>query len=69
MGKGKANGRTTAQPKGNGGLPDWPATRPELWELARIVPYERNPRIHPPEEISALAADMVHHYRLDTTDR
>jgi DNA modification methylase len=39
--------------------PDWPATRPEMWALDRIKPYERNPRVHSPEMVAALAADMV----------
>lgn len=55
MVRGKTNGRTTAQPRGQ----DWPATRPELWSLAQIQPYANNPRTHPPEEIAALAADML----------
>lgn len=38
--------------------PDWPATRVEMWKLARIKPYEKNPRTHPPAQIEQLARDM-----------
>jgi len=38
---------------------DWPAARAaELWPLTKIIPYGKNPRIHPPEQVTALAKDM-----------
>lgn len=39
-------------------VPDWPATMPKLLPLREIIPYERNPRVHPPEQITKLAALM-----------
>lgn len=58
-----AKQRTGARQRANGGAsaaePDWPATRPELWHLDRITPYEANPRVHSNEQIAALAADML----------
>ena len=39
-------------------IPDWPASRVEMWALAKIKPYEKNPRVHSPEQISLLAASM-----------
>lgn len=50
---------TTSRQNGKTGHPDWPATRPELWELGKIRPYLQNPRIHSPEQITALGADMI----------
>ena len=39
-------------------IPDWPASRVEMWKLDKIRPYENNPRVHSPEQISLLAASM-----------
>lgn len=38
---------------------DWPAKAVELWPLDKIIPYGKNPRAHSPEEVTALAADML----------
>lgn len=38
--------------------PDWPASRVEMRRLDKIIPYEKNPRTHPAEQITALAKDM-----------
>ncbi len=37
---------------------DWPASRVEMRKLDKIIQYKTNPRIHPPEQVSALARDM-----------
>lgn len=37
---------------------DWPASKIEMWPLSKIIPYDNNPRSHPPEEVDALALDM-----------
>src|SRR5690349_1318100 len=37
----------------------WPAAEVHMWPLDRIRPYPNNPRIHPEEEIKALASDML----------
>lgn len=58
--KGRGAGKaTTGDPGAIAAHPDWPAARPEWWPLERIKPYENNPRVHPREEIAALAADML----------
>lgn len=38
--------------------PQWPATHVEMRKLDRIIPYDNNPRTHPPAQIELLAADM-----------
>jgi ParB-like chromosome segregation protein Spo0J len=43
------------------GLREWPADKVERWPLDRIVPYERNPRTHPEEQIALLARLMREH--------
>lgn len=60
-----AKKRTSGRPKPAAGpsnppfaVPDWPATTPKLVPLHEIVPYERNPRTHPPEQITLLAQLM-----------
>lgn len=40
---------------------DWPATRPEMWPMAKIKPYPLNARIHPPSQITMLARMMQRH--------
>jgi len=35
------------------------AERIELWPLERLVPYDRNPRTHSPEQIDQIAASMI----------
>ena len=35
------------------------AERIELWDVGRLVPYDRNPRTHAPEQISQVAASIV----------
>jgi hypothetical protein len=42
-------------------VPDWPATTPKLVPLHEIIPYERNPRTHPPAQITLLAKLMKEH--------
>lgn len=37
---------------------DWPAAQVEMWKIGRIRPYDKNPRTHPAEQISKLAASM-----------
>lgn len=41
--------------------PDWPATRPEMWPMAKIIPYPLNPRSHPPAQVTMLAGMMQRH--------
>src|SRR3974390_181591 len=38
--------------------PEWPAANVEMWPLARVKPYERNPRTHSDEQINLIAASM-----------
>jgi len=38
---------------------NWPASRVELWSLAKIVPYEKNPRNHTEEQITLIASSML----------
>lgn len=37
----------------------FPAAKTELWPLGKIVPYERNPRTHPEQQIKLLAQLMT----------
>jgi DNA modification methylase len=69
MAKKRTNGRakplagaSTADPPF--AVPDWPATTPKLLPLREIIPYERNPRTHPPEQI-ALLAKLMKDYGVD----
>ena len=36
----------------------WPATKVEMWAVENLVPYVRNARQHPPEQIDQIAASM-----------
>lgn len=36
----------------------WPATKVEMWAVENLVPYARNARTHPPEQIDQIAASM-----------
>ncbi|WP_412506791.1 site-specific DNA-methyltransferase [Roseovarius sp. SYSU LYC5161] len=36
----------------------WPATKIEMWQIADLVPYAKNARTHPPEQIDQIAASM-----------
>ncbi|SFK76992.1 DNA modification methylase [Shimia haliotis] len=36
----------------------WPAARVEMWQVADLVPYAKNARQHPPEQIDQIAASM-----------
>ena len=36
----------------------WPAAQVEMWQVADLVPYARNARQHPPEQIDQIAASM-----------
>lgn len=48
----------TAKPKAKSktaAAPEWPATKPEMRPLSRILPYPNNPRTHPPAQIAMLA--------------
>jgi len=36
----------------------WPATKIEMWPVEDIVPYVKNARMHPPEQIDQIAASM-----------
>lgn len=37
----------------------WPAAKTEMWPLTAIIPYEKNARTHPPEQIALLATLMA----------
>ena len=53
---------TSSQKQANGPssvMANWPATSVEMWELSRILPYENNPRKHPPAQIALLAGSML----------
>ena len=43
----------------------WPAAQVEMWQVGDLVPYTKNARQHPPEQIDQIAASMerfgVHH--------
>jgi DNA modification methylase len=45
--------------KRNGIEASWPASKVELWPIKRIVPYENNPRLHPPEQVDLIARSML----------
>ena len=36
----------------------WPAAQVEMWQVADLVPYAKNARQHPPEQIGQIAASM-----------
>jgi DNA modification methylase len=36
----------------------WPAAQVEMWQVADLVPYAKNARQHPPEQIEQIAASM-----------
>lgn len=36
----------------------WPAAQVEMWQVADLVPYAKNARQHPPEQIDQIAASM-----------
>lgn len=36
----------------------WPASKVYIWPISKIVPYERNPRQHPQDQIDLLAESM-----------
>lgn len=36
----------------------WPALHPELWPLAKLVPYARNSRTHSPAQVRQIAASV-----------
>ena len=35
------------------------ADRIEVWPVEKLVPYDRNPRTHSPEQVSRIAASIV----------
>lgn len=37
----------------------WPASKVSLWPIDKIIPYENNPRTHPPAQIDLLARSML----------
>jgi DNA modification methylase len=37
---------------------DWPATEVSLWELSRLSPYEKNPRLHTAAQVEQIAASI-----------
>src|SRR5262245_12011023 len=41
---------------GKGGMPEWPADRPERRAVASLRPFERNARMHSAEQIAQVAA-------------
>lgn len=40
---------------------DMPAAKVEVWPLEKIIPYDKNPREHPPSQVAALAKLMQAH--------
>ena len=38
---------------------NWPAAKTEMWALERIIPYDKNPRLHSPEQIDLIAKSML----------
>ena len=45
-------------PSGRLDAAKWPAARTEMWQVSDLVPYARNARTHPPEQIDQIAASM-----------
>ncbi len=45
-------------PSGRLDASKWPAARTEMWQVSDLVPYVRNARTHPPEQIDQIAASM-----------
>ena len=45
-------------PSGRLDASKWPAARTEMWQVSDLVPYARNARTHPPEQIDQIAASM-----------
>jgi hypothetical protein len=37
----------------------WPAAQVEMWPIARIKPYDNNPRTHPEDQIEVIAKSMI----------
>jgi len=37
----------------------WPASKTELWPIEKIIPYDKNPRTHPKEQIDLIASSMA----------
>lgn len=58
MAKRKAAARAATREDVPFRAPAWPATKPELWRIERIVPYPNNPRSHPPAQVKLLAELM-----------
>jgi hypothetical protein len=50
--------RETLVAKRSAKLRAWPADSIERWKLDKIVPYERNPRLHSEEQIGQIAESM-----------
>lgn len=40
-------------------MPDWPASKVEMWPISRIKPYPHNARTHSDEQIALLARSMT----------
>ncbi len=45
-------------------VPDWPALKAKNWPLAKIKPYDRNPRRHPDSQVELLAK-LITEYGVD----
>ena len=51
----QASNRAMAHPSPSA---QWPAAKVEMWAVENLVPYVRNARQHPPEQIDQIAASM-----------
>lgn len=43
----------------NGGARPWPVEHVERWPIDKLVPYVRNPKQHPPEQVDLIAKSMA----------
>lgn len=51
--------RVRAQPKATvPPLIAFPVAHSEPWPIDRLVPYEKNPKVHPPEQVAQIVASM-----------
>lgn len=37
----------------------WPAAKVEMWPIEQIIPYDKNPRLHSPEQVDLIARSMI----------
>src|SRR5262245_9152623 len=52
--------RRAVQPTGakSNGRNRWPVENVKLWPIAKLLPYARNPKTHPPEQVELIARSL-----------